>query len=336
MNIASFSANAAYWQTRYTDNYRTLVCYKTIQGSADGDGAATPNDPASLGPDGIPHTADDQPPVCDDDAPRPRCPAGDPNAPPGGRIGANQPENELFGVLYTGDNEEDTWGLTVAAGNPGGEFEANRVWRNAGLPSISAITLDNDIVGWEWDQIRVRRAPAYAGPAAVEPAGVKRLSLTNTSDQDSSWLQDAGRVRASTPPPGQEATSSAVEYRAHSGAYVFAAGTIQWAYGLDTDPQINQATYNIFSEMGVQPVTPEAGIVLDLPNAPKPPWAVFKASPTTVLTNQPVSFDGSESSDPSASITNYYWDLDGSGTFPLARVSPLLRTHSRRPAPTTW
>jgi len=328
VNIASFSSNTAYWQTRYSDSYRTLVCYKTIQGSADGDGGATPNDPASLGPDGIPHTADDQPQFATTTRRDPGAPAGDPNAPPGGRIGANQPENELFGSLYVGDNEEDSWGLTVAAGNPGGEYEASRVWRNAGLASISAVTIDEDIVGWEWDQVPSPTSPAYAGPAAVEPAGVKRLSLTNTSDQGSSWLQDSGRVRASTPPPGQQATSSAVEYRAPSGAYVFSAGTNQWAYGLDTDPPLNQATYNIFSEMGVQPATPEAGVVLDLPGAPKPPWAVFKASPTTVLTNQPVSFDGSASSDPSATITNYFWDLDGSGTFSTSTGSSPLLTHA--------
>ena len=36
VNIVSLSANTAYWQTRYENNHRTLVCYKTIQGSATG------------------------------------------------------------------------------------------------------------------------------------------------------------------------------------------------------------------------------------------------------------------------------------------------------------
>ena len=35
VNIASFSSNTAYWQTRFENNYRTLVCYKTIQGDSE-------------------------------------------------------------------------------------------------------------------------------------------------------------------------------------------------------------------------------------------------------------------------------------------------------------
>jgi hypothetical protein len=52
VSILSLSANTAYWQTRYENNYRTLVCYKTIQGSSDGNPGATPNDPAATGPNG--------------------------------------------------------------------------------------------------------------------------------------------------------------------------------------------------------------------------------------------------------------------------------------------
>ena len=35
VNIVSLSANTAYWQTRYENNHRTLVCYKTIQGTSE-------------------------------------------------------------------------------------------------------------------------------------------------------------------------------------------------------------------------------------------------------------------------------------------------------------
>jgi hypothetical protein len=315
VNILSLSANTAYWQTRYADGYRTLICYKTIQGSADGNGGATPNDPASLGPDGIAHTADDQPQFATTTRRDPGAPAGDPNAPPEGRIGPGEPENKLFGVLYVGDNENETWGLTVPAGNAGAEYASNRVWRNAGLPTNAATTIDKDLVGWEWDQIPNPASPAYAGPAAVEPAGVKRLSLTNTSNVESSWLQDSGRARATSPPPGQGSGVSAAEYRTAAGTYVFAAGTMQWAYGLNTDRAIDQATYNVISEMGVQPSTPAADIVLDPAKNPKQPWAAFTATPTSLLAGQQVKFDASASKDSEAKITNYAWDLDGSGTF---------------------
>jgi hypothetical protein len=315
VNIVSLSANTAYWQTRYADSYRTLICYKTIQGSAGGNGSATPNDPASLGPDGIPHTADDVPSLATTTRRDPGAPAGDPNAPPGGRIGPNEPENKLFGVLYVGDNETETWGLTVPAGNAGAEYASNRVWRNAGLPTNTQSTIDKNLVGWEWDQIPNPASPVYAGPAAVEPAGVKRLSLTDTSNVESSWLQDSGRARATTPPPGQASNVSAVEYRTAAGTYVFAAGTMQWAYGLGTDKAIDQATYNVFSEMGVQPLTPASDITLDPAKNPKPPWASFTATPSSLLAGQSVKFDASASKDSEAKITNFAWDLDGSGTF---------------------
>jgi PKD repeat protein len=324
VSIVSLSSNTAYWQTRFENNYRTLICYKTVQGSADGNPAGTPNDPASIGPHG-----EFLPQMATTTRRDPGASAGSPGAPPEGRVGPNQPENELFGVLYVGDNEEESWGLTVPAGNAGGEFEGDRVWRNAGLPSNSAVVIDKDIVGWEWDQIPSPTSPLYAHAAEVEPEGVKRLSQTNTSDPESTWLQDYGRERLAEPPPGQPNNVSAVEYRAASGAYVFASGTMQWAYGFDVDPAIDQATYNVMSEMGVQPGTPEAGIVLDSPTAPKPPWAAFKATPSTVLVGQQVKFDASGTYDPDASIKQHYWDLEGAGfTVETGTAATLTHTFS--------
>jgi PKD repeat protein len=322
VSILSLSANTAYWQTRFEDNYRTLVCYKTVQGSSNGNGGATPNDPAAIGPQGefLPHLATttrrDQ-----------GAPAGAPNAPPEGRVGVNQPENELFGSLYVGDNEEESWGLSVPAGNLGGEFEGDRVWRHAGLPSNSQVSIDKDLVGWEWDQIPSATSPVYAHAAEVQPEGVKRLSQTTTASPESTWLQDQGRLRAGEPPAGQPNNVSAVEYRAASGALVFSSGTMQWAYGLDTDAAINQATYNVLSEMGAAPLTPEASIVLDSPSAAKPPWAAFKATPNRVLSGQQVSFDASGTYDPGASISNHWWDLEGAG-FTVETGTSATLTHT--------
>jgi PKD repeat protein len=321
VSIASFSANTAYWQTRYTNNRRTIVCYKTIQGGG-GIGGATPNDPASRGPNGETFPALATTTRRDFGAP-----AGSPNAPPGGRVGVGQPENELFGVMYVGDNEARDWGLALPAGNAGGEYEGSRLWRNSGVPTNSATILGSEIVGWEWDQVPSPTSPVYARAAALEPEGVKRISSTNTSDPGSSWLQDEGRERAASPPPGQSSEVSAVSYRAKSGAYVFSAGTMQWAYGFDRIGAINQATYNLFSEMGVQPATPAQGIVLDAANAPKAPWPSFKATPTQALVGQQVSFDASASSDPDATITNYFWNFEGAG-FTVETGSTPSATHT--------
>jgi PKD repeat protein len=306
VSIASFSSNTAYWQTRFENNYRTLVCYKTIQGSEDG--LITPNDPASIGPKGefLPQNATTT-------RRDPGAPAGTPGAPPEGRVGPNEPENELFGELYVGDNEDEDWGLSVPAGNTNGEYEGARIWRNAGIPSNSEVIIDKDIVGWEWDAIPSASSPLYAHAAELEPEGVKRVSLTKTLSPNSTWLQDAGRERAATPPPGQPDEVSASEYHAKSGAYVFASGTMQWSYGLDVDPSINQATYNILAEMGVQPGTPESNLVLEAPGAPKPPWPQFTATPKKALVGEPVEFNASATTDPDATITHYYWNFEGNG-----------------------
>ena len=59
-------------------------------------------------------------------------------------------------------------------------------------------------------------------------------------------------------------------YRAPSGALVFGAGTVQWSWGLDgnhnntpttPDPSMQQATVNLFADMGVQPGSLQSGLV---------------------------------------------------------------------------
>ena len=200
VNIVSLSANTAYWQTRYENNHRTLVCYKTIQGSANGDPGGTPNDPAATGPKGeiLPHNA------------RPRRGVTRalrlviPNAPPGGRIGPNEPENSLWGVMYVGDNDALNFNLTVPAGNANGEFANSRFWRNTHISTTSPDGSAGAVVGWEWDQI-----PTQPGYLAQEPAGVKQLTLTSTANSEDSWLQDAGRARANTPPRRRARATSA-------------------------------------------------------------------------------------------------------------------------------
>jgi PKD repeat protein len=318
VSIVSLSSNTAYWQTRYENNYRTLVCYKTIQGSANGNPGGTPNDPAATGPNG-----EIRPQFATTTRRDPGAPAGDPNAPPGGRIGPNEPESSLFGIMYVGDNDDESFHLAIPAGNANGEFASNRVWRNTGISTTASTTLPEGTVGWEWDQI-----PTQPGYLAQEPAGVKQLTLTNTTNPEDSWIQDAGRARAATPPAGEPSNVSAAEYRAPSGALVFATGTMEWAYAFDVDPVVDQMTYNVLSEMGVQPATPESGIKLDTPGEAQPPWPSFTATPSSVFVGQPVSFNASASSDPDATITDYKWDLEGAGTFSTDTGTTTTLTHT--------
>jgi YD repeat-containing protein len=327
-NIASFSANTAYWKIRYENGTRSMVCFKTVQGDGSGgSGRVTPND---WGPDGAAGTADDalgldQKAGTADDHPENStttfrdngAPDGDLNAPVGGRVGPDMPENQLFGVMYVGDNDDLNYKLTVPGASAG-----DRTWRNAGLPTNTATQLGDGITGWEWDAV-----PTQAQYLSKQPAGVVKLSASDTTGGTPSWLLDEGRQRSTIPPSPQPGTVNAVRYTAPSGAKVFASGTMQWAWGLGYEnvPAIRQATYNILSDMAVQPDSP-AGVTLD-PVGNTPPSAAFTWTPTTVKPNQAATFNASASADPGGSIVKYEWDWDGDGTFDQTTTSSSV-THT--------
>jgi YD repeat-containing protein len=339
VNIASFSGNTAYWKVRYEDGGRTLVCYKAVEGTKEGsvpDGTKGVNDwgpdgikgtkDDALGLDGKAGTADDNPKYAtttwrDDGAP-----PGNPNAPTGGRVGPNEPENSLLGSMYVGDNDNFDYPLTIPATNGADEYAGDRIWRNTGISQGESTTIDSKINGWEWDSI-----PAQAQYLSREPSGVKRVSGTDvgTAPSPPEWIQDEGLLYSSTPPPGQPSTVSAVKYKAASGALVFAAGTIQWSWGLAphyldkpsesyedppvdlSDPRIQQATYNIFADGGVEPLTP-VGVLID---GNEPPEASFTATPNPTSAGSLVTFNASGTTDSDGSIVKYEWDLDGNGSY---------------------
>jgi hypothetical protein len=132
-----------------------------------------------------------------------------------------------------------------------------RFWRNtrvANLNSGQSTTLGDGILGYEWDE---------SPDNGSQPAGLIRLSTTTRNGVDR--LQDYGSTYA----PGS-ATHHLTMYRAPSGALVFGAGTVQWAWGLDdehsdgsastSDDAVRQATVNLFADMGAQPAILQSGL----------------------------------------------------------------------------
>src|SRR4029450_3562157 len=114
-------------------------------------------------------------------------------------------------------------------------------------------------LGSEWDEDQDN---------GFRPPGLIRLSNTTVSGVE--YLQDYGSSYA----PGR--ANHALRLSRHpSGALVFSAGTIQWAWGLDdnhdgsataTKLAMQQATVNLLADMGVQPLTLGAGLVTAAPS----------------------------------------------------------------------
>lgn len=330
-HLASFSANAAYWQVRYEDDRRTLVCFKTVLGTtADGpdggrdgvndfgplissgstggaQGRGGPYDPLVKGSAyssttfrdaGAPAGSASAP---DNVGSAPQTQGTDRSFEGNRRVGPNRPENQLWGVMYVGDHDVVSYPMQVPAGSGnGGEFGSHPAWRKTTVANRGGARIGRDLVGWEWDAIPQGTASqAYGRYVSRQPAGVKRLAATNPralvlevppeSRGGLGYLQDEGRTYShqvnvntpASPPAGQGPEVHAVTYRASSGAQVFAAGTMQWSFGLgphfnslgdertyesprvedSVQPVIQQATYNILSDMGVTPATPN-GVVL--------------------------------------------------------------------------
>ena len=165
-----------------------------------------------------------------------------------------RPENALTGTLFM-VNGTNFQALSVPQAD--GRM---RFWRNTSAASLGAGQTStytagcNCLIGYEWDEELDNGS---------RPGGLIRLSTTTANVPE--LLQDYGSTFA----PGT-ATHSLTLYRAASGAIVFGAGSVGWAYGLDgnsdsqpstPDVNVQQATVNLFADMRAQPATLQAGLV---------------------------------------------------------------------------
>src|SRR5207248_183190 len=131
-------------------------------------------------------------------------------------------------------------------------------WRNTSVASLAAeqtATLGQFIVGYEVDE---------DVDNGFRPAGLIDMSSTTFSTPSHVTVPWGTVVGAGT------GTHKITLYRAASGALVFGAGTVQWSWGLDSrhnstpttpDPAMQQATVNLFADMGAQPGSLQSGLV---------------------------------------------------------------------------
>jgi hypothetical protein len=148
-----------------------------------------------------------------------------------------------------------------------------RFWRNTPVATQSAgqtITLAPNTLGYEWDEDLDN---------GVRPGGLFHLSTTTHSVTN--LLIDFGNTYDTG-----VATHHITMYRAPSGALVFGAGTVQWAWGLEGSPDgtagvnvsMQQATVNLFADMGVLPTTLISGLT-------QPSKSTDTTAPTSRITS---------------------------------------------------
>jgi hypothetical protein len=137
-----------------------------------------------------------------------------------------------------------------------------RFWRNSGVARLTGCqtaSLGSGTLGYEWDEDLDN---------GFRPAGEFDMSSARVTGLQA--FTDYGSL---TTDSNATATHHLTLYRAPSGALVFGAGTVQWAWGLDAtnawsasgpsgppDPNIEQATVNLLADMGAQPGTLAAGL----------------------------------------------------------------------------
>ena len=137
-----------------------------------------------------------------------------------------------------------------------------RLWRNTSVAaSPGSDLLGSEILGYEWDEDLDNGA---------RPSNEIRMSRTSLNVPEK--VVPSGHGSTFAPGP---ATHSLTMYKASSGALVFGAGTVQWPWGLDDShdrgnpaviPAVQQATMNLFADMGVNPATPQGGLVVTGPS----------------------------------------------------------------------
>jgi hypothetical protein len=275
VNMAFFSGNTMYWKTRWEDSNRTLVCYKESAQKLDPSPTWTGlwRDPGFSPPSD------------------------------GGR-----PENAVTGALTAQRSD-----LTMTIPADDGKM---RFWRNTSIAQQSpgqTASLPFAVLGHEWDEsIDTGGGGVFQDQYGLTPTGAKYrpAGLVQVS---STTAPTVGPLEAGADPPPQTRrpdvgtlalgppTHHMTLYKAASGALVFNTATMQWAWGLDanhdgeatpTDTRMQQATVNVFADLGAQPATLQSSLVATTKSTDAtPPTSSISALPV-VHVNQPVIISG--------------------------------------------
>ena len=310
VSLAFFSGNEVFWKTRWQ--------------SSSADGTATPNRTLTTYKDTHFNAPTD-----------PTAWTGTWRDPRFAAVGDSRPENALTGQLFIINSGSSD--ITVPS-----TYKNLRLWRNTAVANLGAgqsrtLGAGNQTLGYEWD---------LDVDNGFRPRGTFQLSSTTVSGVES--FTDFGTFTKQ----GTTQTHHLTEYKAPSGAIVFGAGTVQWAWGLDDtnawnnngppagatpDPVMQQATVNLFADMGVPATTLMSGLTAvsqstdtTAPNStisnPSAGAAITDGSTVTIsgtasdaggqVAGIEVSTDGGSTWHPATGTTSwsYSWNAHGSPT----------------------
>ena len=211
------------------------------------------------------------------------------------------PENALTGQSF--EINSGTTDIMVPA-----EYGSLRMWRNTDvedLPSGQSLPLAADTLGYEWD---VDADNEFRTEGQFRLSSTTATGLEQFIDYGSTVTQDG------------TATHNLTMYRAPSGARVFNSGTVQWAWGLDSwngtdsppDPNMQQATVNLFADMGAQPATLPGGLVPGSASTDTAaPTSTISSPPSTVSNGDLVTITGTASDSGGGSVAGVEVSTDG-------------------------
>ena len=229
---------------------------------------------------------------------------------------SGQPENALTGQLWYVNCCSYADQVPYA-------YSKLALWKNtavAKLQSGQTYTMPPETLGYEWDE---------DVDNGFRPPG--EVDMSQTCEDVSQLLltvnEDIG--------PGN-ACNSLTLYRAASGALVFDAGTVQWAWGLESDhdgdsqnppdPAMQQATVNLLAMMGVQPATLESDLVPGTAPADTAPPTSTITSPSagaTFTNGSTVTITGTATDSGGGVVAGVEVSTNGGSTWhPVTTMSP--------------
>lgn len=227
-----------------------------------------------------------------------------------------RPQNALTGQLWTVN--AGTSAITVPS-----QYARLRFWRNTAVADLQpgqSATLTAETLGYEWDQ---------DVDNGFRPAGEIDLSSTTITAPQvvTDYQEDLAQ---------QTVTHHLTLYRASSGALVFGAGTVQWAWGLnsnhDGDAQpatssiMQQVTVNLLADMGnVQPLTLMSGLVpaTESTDTTPPTSTITSPAPGTAIANgSTVTITGTATDSGGGVVAGVEVSTDGGNTWhPVTTMS---------------